>query len=221
MPAIDHLVYAAPDLDAGIEAIVALTGVEAVAGGSHPGAGTRNALLSFDDDAYLEIISVDPDQPEHRGPRPFGVDSVGSPRLVSFAIHPGDGETIESLADRMRDLGFDPGPIAAMSRLRPDGVELSWRLTRAVDAPLGLAQPAGEGVIPFVIDWGGTPTPARSTPRVGRLVELHISHPDPAVVDLVRSLAPELSDGEVTVAGGDRSLVAVVELADGRSVELR
>ncbi|MDH3299190.1 MAG: VOC family protein [Acidimicrobiia bacterium] len=221
MPAIDHLVYAVPDLDPGVEAIATLTGVEAVAGGAHPGAGTRNALLSFDDSAYLEIIAVDPEQPDHRGPRPFGVDGEGPPRLASFAVHPVDGETIESVADRILDLGFDPGPVTAMSRRRPDGVELSWRLTRAAGSPLGLANPASDGVIPFVIDWGPTPTPARSTPHVGRLVELRITHPDPAVVDVVRSLDLELSDGEVTVAGGERCLVAAIELAGGRTVELR
>ena len=233
MPAIDHLVYAVPDLDEGVAAIAALTGVEAVAGGSHPGAGTRNALLSFDgsadssadysadSSAYFEIISIDPDQADHRGPRPFGVDGERPSRMASFAVHPVGGETIDSVAEVMRSAGYDPGPVAAMSRRRPDGVEISWRLTRAVDAPLGRANPASDGVIPFVIDWGDTPTPARSAPRLGRLTEFRIAHPDPAVVDLARALDLRLADGPVNVSTGDRSIVAVIELADGRQVELR
>lgn len=220
MPAIDHVVYAVPDLDDGIRQIAELTGVEPVAGGAHPGAGTRNALLSFDDHAYFEIISIDPEQSDHQGPRPFGVDGGGPPRMASFAIHPLGDETIESIAARMRELGFDPGPVTAMSRRRPDGVELSWRLTRPTDSVLGRTNPQTDGIVPFVIDWGPTPSPALSAPRMGRLAELRIAHPDPSVVDVVRSLEPELSDGEVVVSIGDRRLVFVVELTDGRTVEL-
>lgn len=220
MPAIDHLVYAVPDLEEGVAAVAGLTGVEAVRGGSHPGAGTRNALLSFDDSAYFEIISVDPDQPDHQGPRPFGVDSGGRPRMASFAIHPVGDETIDSVAARIRDLGFDPGTVTAMSRRRPDGVELTWRLTRSVDSVLGVANAASDGVVPFVIDWGATPSPALSTPRVGRLAELRIVHPDPLVTGLISSLELELTDGAIEVSTGDRALVAVVELNDGRTVEL-
>ncbi len=220
MPAIDHLVYAVPDLDEGVVAVAGLTGVEAVPGGSHPGAGTRNALLSFGHDAYLEIISVDPGQPDHAGARPFGVDGTTPARMASFAVRPTDDETIDSVADRMRDVGFDPGPVAAMSRQRPDGTEIAWRLTRAAQKPLGRANPASDGVIPFVIDWGDTPNPARTVPRVGRLAELRISHPAPTVVAAVAALDLELSDGIVQVATGDRSLVATIELADGRTVEL-
>ncbi len=220
MPAIDHLVYAVPELQAGIAAVSALSGVEAAPGGAHPGAGTCNALLSFDDRAYFEIISVDPDQPDHVGPRPFEVDGEGPPRMASFAIHPLGDETIDSVADRMRGLGFDPGPVTAMSRRRPDGAEISWRLTRTVGSPLGLANPSGHGLVPFVIDWGSTPSPARSTPRIGRLAALSITHPEPAVVDLVNALDLQLTDGDVIVSIGDRSLAALVELADGRTVEL-
>ena len=220
MPAVDHLVYAVPDLDPGVAAVAELTGVEAHPGGSHPGAGTRNALLSFDDDAYFEIISVDPDQPAPVGPRPFGVDGRRPAHLASFAIHPGDGETIESISDAMATFGFDPGPVTSMSRRRPDGVEISWRLTRADRTPLGLAHPASDGLVPFVIDWGDTPTPALTAPRMGRLSELAVTHPDPAVVDLLTGLELELTAGTVTVAVGDRALMAVVELVDGRRIEI-
>ena len=220
MPAVDHLVYAVPDLDRGVRAVAALTGAEAQAGGSHPGAGTRNSLLSFDDSAYFEIISVDPDQPAPVGPRPFGVDGQRPAHLASFAIHPEGNETIESISQAMAELGFDPGPVTSMSRRRPDGVEISWRLTRADRTPLGPAHPASDGLVPFVIDWGDTPTPALTAPRMGRLAQLTITHPDPAVVDLLTGLELELPAGMVNVAVGDRALTAVVELADGRHIEL-
>ena len=71
---VDHLVYATPDLAAGVERVERLLGVKAVPGGQHPGGGTRNALIRLGDETYLEIIGPDPDQPKPPRPRRFGID---------------------------------------------------------------------------------------------------------------------------------------------------
>ena len=82
---IDHLVYATPDLSAGVERIEALLGVRATPGGQHPGEGTRNALIALGPTSYLEILAPDPEQPKPDRPRRFGIDTLSGPRLVTWA----------------------------------------------------------------------------------------------------------------------------------------
>src|SRR5690349_1003202 len=82
-PRVDHLVWATPDLNRGIDQIENLLGVRPTFGGRHLGRGTHNALLALGNDVYLEIIAPDPEQPDPPTPRAFGVDGVTEPRLVA------------------------------------------------------------------------------------------------------------------------------------------
>ncbi|MEL7158648.1 MAG: VOC family protein [Actinomycetota bacterium] len=206
MPELDHLIYAAPDLEAGMAHVESLTGVRPVIGGPHPNMGTHNALLTFDATTYFEVIAIDPDQPEPDRDRPFGLTAEASPRLAGYAIHPAPGETLDQVADAMRAAGFDPGPVRSMSRIKPDGEELHWRLTSS-----GAAGGNAEGALPFVIDWGDSPSPAVSLPSMGRLVELRVTHPDAGM----RAVATALDLGLV-VGEGPPSVAAVIETPGGR-----
>ena len=208
MAALDHLVYVVPDLDVAIARFAETYGVEPAHGGAHEGRGTRNALVGLGDGAYLELISVDPDQPEPERPRPFGVDGSGGPRLVTYAVHAAGDETIDDLAERLRDLGRDPGEISSMSRSTPDGTLLRWRLT----AP----STSLDGALPFLIDWGDTEHPSAGAPSGLSLVSLRAStrHPE-AVRELVEALGLDLE-----VADGGHGLHAVVETPDGRRLHL-
>lgn len=166
---IDHLVLAVPSLSAGIEHVEGLTGVAPVPGGAHPGGGTCNALLSLGAPTYLEVIAPDPDQPGvvRRG---FGLEEPPtSPRLVAFAVGCAD---IDATVAQLRAAGqhvADPFP---MTRRRPDGVELSWRLAVVADR-MG-------GAHPFLISWDDGTSPADDSPLGGRLAALRGGDPDAA-----------------------------------------
>lgn len=189
MAVIDHLVYAVADLDASVDWFEQHTGVRPAVGGSHDGMGTHNALVSLGE-CYLELIAPDPGQPDPpaSGSRPFGIDDVlapsgGGERLVGFAVRPDGDDTIDDVADRMADAGFDPGPVADMSRRTPDGEILAWRLTFPT-----------ESTVPFVIDWGSTPQPNITQPAGVELVDFAIVHPRPFdVLGLVTALGLDLT----------------------------
>lgn len=164
---IDHLVYAAPDLQATVADIEERFGVRARIGGRHPGRGTRNALLALGPQTYLEIIAPDPEQPESAVSRPFGLDGAGPGRLVGWALA---CEDIDAAVAGARGNGYDPGDVIDGQRTEPAGTTLRWRMTSG--------ELAG-GLAPFLISWGDTEHPARSAPRGLILEAFHIEHPDP------------------------------------------
>jgi len=97
---LDHILVGSPDLDKGIAFIEERTGVRATFGGVHPGAGTRNALLSLGKNRYLEIIAPDPKQSPTLDVR--DLRKLEEPVLVGWAQPPGD---IEAFAQRLKGEG--------------------------------------------------------------------------------------------------------------------
>lgn len=180
----DHIVYVVQDLDLAMEWFTARTGVDPVVGGSHPGRGTKMAIVALGKQTYLEIIGPDPLQPDPLLPRSFGMDSLSKSRLVTWAVGS------DALTDRVassRRAGYNPGEVTSWSRDRLDGVQLTWRMTMLRD-PL----PA-DGLVPFLIDWEVMAHPAKDAPGGCRLVGLRGEHPQaPSVQFALRALGVEL-----------------------------
>ncbi|MGH7541334.1 MAG: VOC family protein, partial [Gemmatimonadota bacterium] len=96
------------------------------------------------------------------------------------------------------------------SRERPDGTRLSWLLTDP-----GVV--VGDGLVPFLIDWGDSEHPARAAPAGCELSELRAEHPEP---ERIRPMLAAL-DVSLPVAAGPRpALVATIRAPRG-IVELR
>jgi|SRR5579875_1239043 len=169
---IDHLIYATPDLEETRQALGSRLGFDLTPGGPHVGLGTRNFLLPLQDSTYLELIGPDPEQTDFAGTRPYGIDHLAEPRLVGWAIRVDD---IDKAIDEARDRGYDPGPARSMSRRRPDGMLLTWRLTSV---------PGGKPpiLIPFLIDWGDAPHPSTTPGPRAELRDFRIETPSPETV---------------------------------------
>ena len=204
---IDHLVYATPDLDLGIATIERLLGVRATAGGRHPGAGTRNALVALGPGTYLEIVGPDRTQPQPEQPKWFRIDEIDAPRLVTWAAKV---DSIDQISRKARRLGVGLGGIVAGSRRRDDGVLLAWRYTNPRTV-------VGDGIIPFLIDWGTTPHPSESAAQGASLITLRAEHPQP---EPIRDIARRLGLSLQIDRGSQPALVATIASLRGE-VELR
>jgi Glyoxalase-like domain len=204
---VDHLVYATPDVNVGIDTLERLLGVRATAGGQHPGLGTRNALISLGPSSYIEIIGPDPDQPKPKEPRRFGIDDLKAPTLLTWVAK---GSQLERLAADARAHGVDLGDVQSGSRKRPDGVVLSWRYT---DPKMVVAN----RIVPYFIDWGTSPHPALTAAKGASLLGLRAEHPD---VRQVRNMLDRLGLGLPLRRGAAPALIATINSPKGR-VELR
>jgi hypothetical protein len=200
---VDHLVYATPDLDAGIRTIEGLVGVRATPGGQHPGLGTKNALVALGPGRYLEIIGPDPDQPTSPQPRRFGIDGLKQPRLIGWVAKSTD---LEPLVRKARTAGVGLGDVIAGSRKRPDGVVLAWRYT---DPSVVIEH----RLIPYFIDWGTSPHPAASAARGATLVALRAEHPD---ASRVGKMLMQIGLALPVQPGPEAVLIATIDSPKGR-----
>lgn len=201
-PHFDHVVVATPDLQATVAEVTRATGVAPEAGGVHPRFGTCNYLLTFGEAGYLELIGIDPQNTEASGPRPFGLDRITETHVSTWVIHP---PSLTQAVAAARDAGLDLGDPMPGSRRTAEGELLEWELTRD-----HAAEPTG--LIPFLIDWGATSSPATTLTARLELVELAASHPDPEqITPVLAALGTELD-----VVRGPAGLRIVVQGPGGR-----
>lgn len=200
---LDHIMFGASDLDQGIDFIAKLTGETATAGGQHPGSGTHNALLSLGSDQYLEIIAPDPGQ-DPAGTMAEELRQLGKPGIRTWAAATPDFDLVRQTAELCGYRTYE----LDMSRDRPDGVLLAWRLLFVTNHPFGLA-------LPFFIDWQQSPHPAKDAPGESRLDQFEVSCPD---AEDLGAFCRQINL-DVVVKKGDTGFTALVQSPAGE-VEL-
>lgn len=205
--AVDHLLLGASDLDQGIAWVEKATSVKAVAGGSHPGVGTRNALLSLGAKQYLEIIAPDPAQTVFN----FQIDvrKLVEPRLITWAAVTTD---INAVAKSAREAGHQIFGPRDGSRARPDGKTLKWK-TMGVINTLGVQ---GIEPVPFFIEWASDSLhPSQDSSKGCRLSSIELEHPDPSAV---RGMLEKLGISLEVKPAKEARLKAALDTPKGRVV---
>ena len=158
MLAFDHVIITVKDFDAAADRIYAEHRLASVTGGVHPGHGTGNRVIPLGRD-YVELMAVVDDDEAAQSPLGHWVKE-----RVAHGDNPGAlclrTDEIEGIAERL-DL-----ELLEMSRRRPDGGVLRWRLA-------GLDAALSDG-LPFFIEWlmapddhPGQAAAAHATPPVG------------------------------------------------------
>ena len=174
---LDHLAWATPSLDAAVTEVERLSGVRASHGGSHPGMGTRNALLSLGPSLYLAIDGPDPSQPQvdNNGAR---MAALVGPVMAAFVMATDAIEEKRAVLDR---LGFLPS-LRRLGRKRPNGAQIEWFALEAQAHTFGVA-------MPVITQWMTTNHPSDDAPGGCRLAEFAVHHPKSgALADLYGAL---------------------------------
>lgn len=134
---IDHVVIAVRDLAQAASDYERL-GFTVTPGGYHTGGATHNALISFADGAYIELIAfTEPDRPQsHKWWAKFALgEGTVDFALLSLNL------AAEAAALRQAGIAVD-GPLDG-GRERPDGQRIAWK---------SLTIESDDGPLPFVIE---------------------------------------------------------------------
>lgn len=203
-PEVDHIVMGVADLD-DATAWLAEQGITALPGGTHPHWGTANRIVPLGS-AYLELVAVmDPDVAATSAFGSWVAAQARGDAEWGWAVRPHD---IAATAERL-DLDVVPG-----SRVRPDGVMLSWQLA-------GVPDERSDRSLPFFIAWGdGAPMPGEAavTHDAGtvRLRGLTVGGDDAVLRDWLGGAI----DG-VVVSSGRAGVLAVVLTTPSAEITLR
>lgn len=204
---LDHLVFAAHTLGAGVRWLEERLGVTMAVGGEHAYFGTHNAVLPMRG-GYLEMIAVNPAAPAPTHPRWFGLDTPelqrrlqGGPALIHWVV------TVPDLDAALRRSPEAHGQALALSR----GAN-RWQLSVPADGSL----PMG-GVLPSLIQWESLSPAGLPGTRIG-LKGLHLRAPEP---NRLQAALDALGFGGVPVdIGSGPPLLRATLGVEGRDVTL-
>jgi len=200
---LDHLVWAAPSLDAAVDAFARLSGVEAMAGGRHVGIGSRNALADLGNRIYLAIDGPDEEQPL-TGNYGATLKALAGPTLTRFAVQTDDLAAAQAVLTRH---GF-ASEVKPGGRTGANGETYAWQTLAVTDRSLG----AG---MPIIKIWLTPHHPSTEAPAGCRLASLSVAHPK---ADVLLRLYEDLGLQLPVVAAEAAALAAEIDGRKGRFV---
>jgi hypothetical protein len=140
---LDHISYACTSAEFvdTVQRIGSDLGATFVDGGRHPSFGTRNFILPLAGGCYIEVVSA-LDHPS--------ADKAAFGRAVQQRANEGGGwmswvVSVDDVAVVEKRLGREA---RAGHRIRPDGVELTWK-------QIGVLDVMEDAQLPFFVEWGG------------------------------------------------------------------
>lgn len=207
---LDHIMYAVPDLSAGIDDMAAKLGARPVYGGAHPGRGTHNALLSLGSGQYLEIIAPDPNQAGTAGEQAGTITdlrNLDGPQIKTWAVATDNFERLHQICAE-QGLAFNR---LVMSRATPAGPTLNWELLFVSGHGFG-------DLFPFFIDWLESPHPSATNPHGGSLESFTVETSD---APRYSALMSAFSIDSIQVVPGADRLHATIRGRQGELVELQ
>ena len=165
---IDHLIVGAASLAQGVAWCEEVLGVTPGPGGQHPLMGTHNRLLkiatSTFEEAYLEIIAIDPAAAPPQRVRWFGLDEperraslAQGPRLIHVVAR---SPQLDMHRFGLIQIGLQPGEPVQAGRDTPQG-PLAWQILVRDDGRLLCG-----GALPTLIQWAGR-HPTQAMPDSG------------------------------------------------------
>lgn len=178
---LDHVIWAVPNLEEGMQDFRARTGIEPTFGGEHTNGVTANYLVALGPCLYLEIVG--PKQGANVQDLGDRASGYSKPNVSGFAFRYNLNGDKESIAKKLQLL---LGEFRDGGRIKPDGTELKWRTSQLIGLDLGA------GKFPFIINWLTEPHPAQTLPQgQASLVSLTLAG------DGVRTLKEVVEEGDL------------------------
>lgn len=182
--AIDHIVYAVPDLEEAMNQFEQQSGIWPVFGGYHTTEGTKNAVVNLGNACYLEFLAIDKENYQVLPPRWMGVDSIATPKITRWSLKSSD---LKKDSEVLRNYNAYMGVVKGGQRRMTNGKLLTWEMA------MPLAEPEVE-IVPFLTDWQHSDThPSEQLPEQCRLLKISATHPNPdSLYPVLNYFYPEL-----------------------------
>ncbi|MEM6639872.1 MAG: VOC family protein [Pseudomonadota bacterium] len=187
---LDHLIVGCADLAAGVQFFEQRLGQPLSPGGSHSGAGTRNALAGLGAGAYFELLAPDPDQADT--PASLALSELNEPTLLHWAARCPAMQTLRAGASA---LGLDLPLLQPGRRALADGDTLRWTMQF-------LAPSEVDRAYPFFIDWQDSIPPGRRLPEGMALTDFTVSSPAATTVNALLVAADARPDVRMAPSAG-------------------